>query len=184
MPRPVKITGRTSSITNAFVNGIVPCIAPSESEVAEALQILGLSADDLRCACCVDPSTEWDHLRPLISKRRPTGYVSEIGNLVPACGKCNQSKSGAPWKQWMLGSARKSPATRGVADLQEKVARLEQYEAWRRPTPFDFESAAGRELWARHWSNWERLYALMHECEVTAQEIRGKIASQLTPRTC
>lgn len=183
MPRPVKITGRTSSITNAFVNGIVPCVPPNESDIVEAVEILGLSAQDLRCAYCGDPSTEWDHLRPLISKRRPTGYVSEIGNLVPACGKCNQSKSGAPWKQWMLGTARRSPATRGVASLQEKVERLERFEAWRPATAFDFESVAGSELWDRHWGNWERLYALMHECEVTAQEIRLRIAAHLKPNT-
>ena len=29
MPVPVKIKGRTSSITNAFVNGIIPVIEPT-----------------------------------------------------------------------------------------------------------------------------------------------------------
>jgi hypothetical protein len=31
MPRPVKITGRSSSITNSFINSIIPVIPPSES---------------------------------------------------------------------------------------------------------------------------------------------------------
>jgi 5-methylcytosine-specific restriction endonuclease McrA len=173
MPRPVKITGRTSSITHAFVNGIIPRVSPTEEEVASVLEILELNEIDLRCAYCGDPSTEWDHMRPLISRRRPTGYISEIANLVPACGKCNQSKSGASWKQWMLGTARRSPATRGTAGIEERVRRLERFEAWRQPTVFDFESVVGSALWSRHWANWQRLYDLMHECEETAQEIRA-----------
>jgi len=113
MPRPVRITGRTSSITNAFVNGIIPCREPSDDEIAEVLWILGLDAEELRCSYCGDRSTEWDHFRPIIKAQRPTGYISEIANLVPACSKCNQSKSGAGWRQWMLGPLSRSRHSRG-----------------------------------------------------------------------
>jgi hypothetical protein len=175
MPKAVKITGRTSSVTNAFVNGVIPCVPPTEEEVTEALRILALSAEDLRCIYCGDASTEWDHLRPLIRGKRPTGFITEIANLVPACSKCNQSKSGSDWRRWMTGSAKKSPASRGIPDLQSRVGRLEAYESGRVPTIFDFESVVGAELWARHWENWDRLFALMHECEETAVEIRQAI---------
>jgi 5-methylcytosine-specific restriction endonuclease McrA len=175
MPRPVKITGRTSSVTNAFVNGIIPTRQPTEQEVTEVLRMLELSADDLRCCYCGDRATEWDRLRPLIAAKRPTGYISEIANLVPACGKCNQSKSGADWRKWMLGPARLSPRTRGIPDLDARVERLERFVAWSKPTLFDFEAAVGKDLWARHWANWEKLHALMHECEKTAVELRTAI---------
>lgn len=92
MPKPVNIAGRTSSITNSFVNGIIPVISPTEEQVAQNLTILGLNLDDLRCTYCGDKSTEWDHLRPIVRNKKPTGYISDIYNLVPACGKCNQSK--------------------------------------------------------------------------------------------
>ena len=179
MPNPVRITGRTSSVTNAFVNGIIPCTKPSDGEISEVLRILNLDASDLRCSYCGDRSTEWDHFRPIIKAQRPTGYISEIANLVPACGKCNQSKGRTDWRQWMLGPARLSPKTRGIPDLDARVSRLEQFEAWREPTKFDFESGAGKALWAQHWQNWERLCALMHECEKTAAEIRTAIAQAL-----
>ena len=42
-----------------------------------------------------------DHLRPLVKDKEPTGYISEIHNLVPSCGKCNQSKGNKEWKAWM-----------------------------------------------------------------------------------
>ena len=128
MPKPVKITDRISSITNAFVNGIIPCIMPTEEKLKEALRILGLDEKDLRCAFCGDKSTEWDHLRPLVVQKRPTGYISEIYNLVPACGKCNQSKGNKNWKEWMLSEAKLSPKMRNIPNLHEKIERLQEYE--------------------------------------------------------
>ena len=35
MPNAVKITGRISTITNSFVNSIIPVIEPSSEEVVE-----------------------------------------------------------------------------------------------------------------------------------------------------
>lgn len=50
MPTAMKITGRTSSITNAFVNGIIPVVRPTDDEVKEALETLGMSEDTVCCA--------------------------------------------------------------------------------------------------------------------------------------
>src|SRR5437660_7675274 len=88
MPSVQTMVSRKSSITNAFVNAIIPVVPPSVEEIEEALRILGMQPDDVRCAYCGDKSSEWDHLRPLVKGRRPTGFISEIGNLVPSCGKC------------------------------------------------------------------------------------------------
>lgn len=112
MPVPVKIKGRTSSITNVFVNGIIPVIEPTEDQIDEVLNVLGMNRDKIFCSYYGDRYTEWDHFRPLILNKKPTGYVSEIYNLVPACGKCNQSKGNKHWKSWMLGDARLSPKRR------------------------------------------------------------------------
>ena len=175
MPNPVKITGRSSSITNSFVNSLIPLVPPTEAEVAEALAILGLSWSDLRCAYCGNAATEWDHLRPLVRAKRPTGFISEIANLVPACGKCNQSKGSQPWEAWMRGKALRSPSTRGIVDVEQRVERLRAYEQWREPTVIDFELAAGNDLWERHWQNNARLLELMRECQTTADAIRMRV---------
>src|SRR5262245_20280770 len=92
MPSVQTMKSRKSSITNAFVNAIIPTVFPTPEEIEQALVILGMAATDVRCAYCGNPMTEWDHLRPLVQKHRPTGYITEIANLVPSCGKCNQSK--------------------------------------------------------------------------------------------
>ena len=172
MPRPVKVSGRTSTITNSFVNGIIPVRMPTEDEIQRALAVLGMTPADVVCTYCGDPSTEWDHLEPIVSNKRPTGYISEISNLVPACGKCNQSKSGRHWKDWMLGSAAQSPRTRQLPDLIERVSRLEEYETTFPRVRIDFESVIPAELWNCHWKNHDQLLQLMHEFQKVADQVR------------
>lgn len=180
MPKPVRITGRTSSITNSFVNGIIPVISPSEVDIDEALGILGMT-DEVVCAYCGDDATEWDHLRPLVIGKQPTGYISEIHNLVPACGKCNQSKGNKPWREWMFGTAPRSPKTRGVAGLDERAERLAEYERWATPTRVDFAEVVGPELWQKHWENHAAIVQLMRDAEATVELIRARIAAADTP---
>ena len=176
MPKPVRITGRSSSITNSFVNGIVPIIWPTEGQIDEALATLGMS-DGVVCAYCGDGATEWDHLRPLVVDKQPTGYIHEIHNLVPACGKCNQSKGNKECRTWMFGPARLSPLSRGVSGLEVRAERLTAYEEWGTPTRVDFAVVVGEELWAQHWRNHEAILQLMRDAEATVNLIREKVAA-------
>ncbi|MGG3562124.1 HNH endonuclease signature motif containing protein [Neobacillus rhizosphaerae] len=179
MPKQVNIAARSSSITNSFVNGIIPYIFPTELEVKKALEILALNAEDLRCAYCGDKSTEWDHLRPIVKNKKPTGYISDIYNLVPACGKCNQSKGNKLWYEWIVSDAVLSPKTRMVEDLAERIERLAKYEKWGNVVPIDFESIVESETWEEHWKNCERLHEDMRKAQELALVIRQKIKDNL-----
>lgn len=184
MPNPVRISGRTSSITNSFVNGIIPVIWPTDDQIDEALRVLGM--DEVMCAYCGGAATEWDHFRPLVVDKKPTGYISEIHNLVPACGKCNQSKGNKNWREWIFSTARLSPLTRGVVDLEARAARLEAFERWGSPTRVDFAALVGADLWNEHWRNYAAIVKLMREAEQTADAIRTRVAesySVLEPPT-
>lgn len=176
MPNAVRITGRSSSITNAFVNGIIPVVPPTIEQVDEALRILGME-DAVVCAYCGDPASEWDHLRPLVVDKQPTGYISEIHNLVPACGKCNQSKGNKAWRTWMFSTARLSPETRRVGGLQARANRLAAYEQWETPTLVDFASVVGEELWDKHWRNHAAILQAMRDAETTVELIRSRVAA-------
>lgn len=176
MPKPVKITGRSSSITNSFINSVIPVVHPTSDEVLEALTILGMTTENYQCAYCGSVATEWDHLRPLVKNKKPTGYISEIHNLVPSCGKCNQSKGNKPWREWMLSKAKLSPTARGISDIGKRIERLEAYEQWQEPTCLDFSQIAGDELWSKHWNNWERVQAIMRESQEIAKEINLRVA--------
>jgi hypothetical protein len=112
---PLKITSRTSSITNSFVQAIIPSMPATEEELNEGLAILGMASDKLSCVYCGDPATDWDHLRPLVRDRMPTGFIDDVHNRVPSCNRCNQSKSGADWRKWMEGNALGSPKRLGVS---------------------------------------------------------------------
>jgi HNH endonuclease len=166
------VTGRSSTLTNAFITAIIPIIEPSEADELEALRILEIDPRDIRCAYCGDKSTEWDHLRPIITNQEPTGYITEIANLVPSCGKCNQSKGKSNWRTWMNGPARLSPRMRGIGDLNTRISRLELYERWREPHRIDFAAVAGPELWERHRQNWRDVLALLRTSQKLAREIR------------
>src|SRR4051812_39471561 len=117
----------------------------------------------------------WDKFCPLVVRKRPAGSIPESANLVPSWGQWNQSKREKNWKSWMRGPAPQSPATRRVAELEEKIRRLEAYEAWRTPTRIDFELASDPEMWRAHWENLTRLFALMQESERHARILREKI---------
>lgn len=173
----MSVSGRSSSITNAFVNSIIPCIEPTEQEELEALRILEMDPSDIRCAYCGDKATEWDHLRPIVSNQQPTGYITEIANLVPSCGKCNQSKGKSYWRTWMNGPAPRSPARRNIPDIAERITRLERYEAWRTPRKIDFAAVVGEELWQRHRQNWRDVIDLLKKSQELANELRVIIAN-------
>lgn len=175
LPSPGSIAGRSSSITNAFFNSIIPIHEPSEEEVLEALRLLAIDPENITCTYCGDKATEWDHLRPIITNQEPTGYITEIANLVPSCGKCNQSKGKRHWREWMLSSARLSPATRKVNDLDERVERLTLYSMWKPPTKIVFKAVVDAVLWEEHRSNWRTVLNLLQKSQELAKEIRASI---------
>jgi hypothetical protein len=182
MPSVQTMTSRKTSITNAFVSAIIPSIRPTVEEIAEALCILSMEPSDVRCAYCGDRASEWDHLRPLVVKRRPTGFISEIANLVPSCGKCNQSKGNTAWREWMLGKAMLSPTGRGLPNIQEPMSRLEAYERWRAPIRVEFESIVSRESWEYYWSLCEQVIDDMRRCQEVADKLRAQVVDSLRPR--
>jgi hypothetical protein len=175
MPSSQSITGRSSSIRNAFVAAIVPITKPSAADVDRVLHILGLRPDDVRCAYCGDKATEWDHLRPLVSGGKPTGYPSSIKNLVPACGKCNQSKGKSDWKVWICSKARLLPTARGVSHIADKVRRLEDYERWATCRPLRIAELVDRLCWDKYYELLGEILAKMRDAQETANSLRKQV---------
>ena len=172
---PLKITSRTSSITNSFVQAIIPTVSCSKEEKTEALAKLGMTIENLSCVYCGSATTDWDHLRPLVQNSRPTGYISEVKNLVPSCGPCNQSKGAADWKAWMLGKARGSPTTRDLPDVAERVARIEKFVSWGSVRPVDFEHLVPRDMWSDYWDQLSAATNAMRTAQEKAALLRQHI---------
>ena len=173
--RPLKITSRSSSITNSFVQAIIPTVRPTDAELGMALNELGMTFDTRACVYCGVSATDWDHLRPLVKGKRPTGFLNEARNLVPSCGPCNQSKSGAYWKDWMEGNAPGSPKRRGVKDVAQRIATLAKFEEWGNLAPFPIQSAVTAEKWAAYWAALQEIQDKMSEAQVLADEIQRAV---------
>ena len=185
MPAVQSMKSRKTSITNAFVSAIVPVVRPTDEQILEALKILGMNVDSVECIYCGDKCNAWDHLRPIVTGRRPTGYISEIANLVPACQPCNSSKGNSNWKEWMLGEAPQCPRRRNVGELESRISRLDAYERWRVPTFVDFKKLLGSQVYANYWGELDRIIGELEQSQKIADDLRekiGSVSSQWQPR--
>lgn len=180
--RLLNITSRSSSITNSFVQAIIPNIAATPEEQAVALGILGMSPKEKSCIYCGGEATDWDHLRPLVRGKRPTGYIDDVRNRVPSCNRCNQSKSGADWRKWMMGSAPGSPTTRGIKDVEARVRRLEAFEKWGAVQSISLSEFVDDHQWNTHWENLEAIQEKMRESQKHAESLKAAIRTALDKR--
>ncbi len=113
----------------------------------------------------------------MVLDKKPTGYISEIKNLVPSCGKCNQSKGNKEWETWVTSDAKLSPKSRGIKDITNRIENLRTFENWGNPIKVDFESLVGKEKWEQHWENWEQVQSTMKHAQELATKIKKIIAS-------
>ena len=103
-------------------NAIMPNFNPSDEDIDKVLSTLGQQNEKvLKCAYCGDKASEWDHFIAVTNKKKPSGYITEINNLIPSCGKCNQSRGNKDPIAWMSGDARHCPKTRRVKNIEGKI---------------------------------------------------------------
>jgi len=179
MPKARTITFRTSTVTNAFVSAILPFLQPKTSEIGEVLKILEMNRNDLRCAYCGDRATEWEHFHPVVKGRFPTGYPSSIKNLVPSCGKCNQSKGGKEWRDWITSNAPLSPKSRKIADLDKRISCLERYEKWANCSPMPLVKIVGEDVYEEYFGKLDDIIRQMKEAQKMASILKAKINDAL-----
>lgn len=174
-PKVTNISSRSSSITNAFINGIIPVKKPSKKEIDQALQILGMT-EKMSCSYCGGNYETWDHFEPIVSNKQPTGFISEIYNLIPSCNTCNSSKSGSYWSNWIEGNAPKSPKGRNKYD-KNRIETIKEYEEWctNHRTIMDMEKLKSSDFWIKHWEYHENILKLMYEANDHSKDLRSDI---------
>jgi hypothetical protein len=122
-PGKSTITGRDSTIRSQFIRAKAPYLAPCEAELAKRLKDFNNEGEAL-CAYCGGEQTEWDHLFSMVMDKAWTGYFTEINNLIPACGKCNQSRGNKDFQLWMLTQTPNSPRIRAKlsdSEIRERI---------------------------------------------------------------
>lgn len=173
MPTRVTIKGRSSSITNSFVNGVIPCIQPSNEELEAVYKHFGMKENDVKCVYCGAKATEWDHFHPLIDGKGPTGYFSEINNLVPACGKCNQSKGNSDWRNWMEGKSSQAQTIRNIQGFDQRFKKLEEYEEKNPARMLDFNKVP---KWGEYMTMREGIFKEMEKAQEVSKSMKDYLS--------
>jgi 5-methylcytosine-specific restriction endonuclease McrA len=161
--KPYRLLSRSSTVSNAFAQALAPADNFDEAKLETAFRGLGLVGDGvLLCAYCSRTANSVDHLNPLVKDKKFTGWGHVFGNLVPACGDCNQSKGGRPWRDF----ARESGAS------ESQIKRIEAYER-QSPTPISQDDLS--KLYPDLIDAYERLRNLNEDTLRAAQSLANEI---------
>lgn len=85
----------------------------------------------LRCIYCGKEPNRWDHFHPV-----SRGGDTVPGNLVPACGSCDDSKGKKTLIEWADGRGKHKPDKAKLARIQQEVA---DYQTHFRHKPREFD---------------------------------------------
>lgn len=123
LPRaPTRIT--TSFAFSYVERAILEGLAQRRFGIAEMKAVVEFfTTESPACVYCGDPQiSRWDHL---VAVKR--GGQTVLGNMVPACARCDDAKRDLPFDEWMISDAKNSPKSRGTRDITERIARLNAY---------------------------------------------------------
>ena len=147
MPSNQNLSSRSSTISNAFANSVTPRIKPDASELEGYYEALGIKEG--QCAYCLGVGNGRDHLKPLVKDGMPTGYITDIRNLVPCCQKCNSSKGSKSFEEWYKSDNNlKRLRSLGLNpdEIEKRYIIIKEYEA-KIGQPLDYEKIVGTDKW-------------------------------------
>ncbi|HEL1982245.1 TPA: HNH endonuclease [Streptococcus suis] len=173
-----KPSGRSSSVTNAFFNNIVPFRGePTPAEYDNVKRIVGTynGTDQFLCGYCgKSVATSWDHIYPLIKKKGPTGYIHELANLIPACQSCNSSKGNKDWCEFFETSKKFKGLSEEEKENRKKVIR--QYiKFFGDPYKCNIDKLKKTE----DYQEYLKLHNQIHELLKEATKLSDKISEEL-----
>lgn len=140
-PAADQIAGRTSTICRSMACTMLSREACSPKQEIEWLKFF----PEKTCAYCGKKATHLDHLHALIIDRMPTGYGTEVANLVPCCTECNQPKGNMYWEDFM-----RSDMCHHVGDLEttdphlameKRIAIITEFQKAMAPKKVDIDEA-------------------------------------------
>lgn len=166
--KPYKMKGRSSTISNAFACALAPYHKFEKIKVVAAMKVLGLDPDDLKCIYCGENAATWDHLISIVKNSEFRGYGHQIGNLVPSCRLCNESKGSKNFEDFLTqrpGSGRKA--------LVKKLSRyLKRFSN-------EIDIKKSKKKYVALWTRYERLRQDVLFKMVEADKIAEKLRESL-----
>lgn len=181
MPARSTLKQRSSTINNAFAMSITPYIRPDNSELNDYYKKLKI--EENQCAYCLRKGigSGRDHLKPLVHNGMPTGYITDIHNLVPCCSECNSSKGSKTFEEWYKSSkniVRLKNFGLSEKNIEEHYETILEFSS-NISDPIDFEKILGKELWSEYKKRKEDLNRQLKEnqefCDMLCSKIKKSI---------
>jgi hypothetical protein len=186
LPANANLTGRSSTINNAFAQGVTPRTSGTHQDWLDR-NALGIKDDE--CAYCGRhlSSLEADHFHPLVVDSDPLGYITEPHNLLPACSDCNRSKGNEEnfdkWYQLstindIRAKTHEAPFTQ--KDLDERKARIKAWTAQAISLGKDFSSVPGVQADLAQYQIYQKqINDELARYQELADSIRARIEAQI-----
>jgi len=117
---------RPAFAASIFERALFDCLAYRQfgrEQVEQVLRFFG-TPSPVCVYCGTDKVSRWDHLVALRN-----GGETVLGNLVPSCGSCDDSKAEKGFELWMRSDTKCSPTTRKISDIEARITRLKEYAA-------------------------------------------------------
>jgi len=180
MPAKQDLKGRSSTISNAFAIAVTPFVRPEDDELNEYYEALGI--EEGKCAyCVVAEGNGRDHLKPLVKDGMPTGYITDIHNLVPCCQKCNSSKGSKSFDEWYKSPDNISRLKKlGLNDeiIETRYRKIHEFES-RIGEPLDYEKLVGTDLWNEYKDRRKKLLQILDENQKFCDKLNSIIVSKM-----
>lgn len=179
MPAKADLKSRTSTISNAFAISITPYIKPTKEQEKKLMEILDISEG--QCAYCLRYANSTDHFRPLVDKGEPSGFISDIHNLVPCCASCNSSKGKRNWDEWFLSEKNiKNLESLGLSkeDINHRFECLKNFSN-NANKKLNYWEILGEEKWNEFLSRKNKLNEMLKENQKFCDELNAQIKASL-----
>lgn len=179
MPACQNLKDRISTINNAYATSITPCIRPdNKNEIDQYYKELGVEKN--QCAYCLGEGNGMDHLKPLVEGGMPSGYITDIHNLVPCCSKCNSSKGSKSFKDWYMSDKNKK-RLKGLGldakKIDERYKKICDFED-KIPGPIDYEKIVGKKKWEEYKDRKDKLVKQLVEEQKFLDDLNKIIMSK------
>jgi len=139
-----------------------------QGEIAKVLAFFG--ADPLECVYCGSHEVgRWDHLVP-VNK----GGETVLGNMVPACARCDNSKRALPFEEWMTSDTAGSPKSRGVKNIDQRIDCIKAYIQHFGYTPRSLEKRLNEPELEKLATVRSRLWELRKDIEALIEGYRAR----------
>lgn len=182
MPSNSNLQNRISTINNSFVQSIIPRISEKDQvKLKKYYEELGIEQN--QCVYCLKKGkVTGDHLHPLIKDKMPTGYITDINNIVPCCPDCNSSKGGKEFIDWYKSDCNvKRLNNFGISDEQinQRYKIIVNYINNHHQEPLNLKDVFGEDDWNEFNKIKNQLEEKLKECKEFCDKLLVKTQNYL-----